>query len=53
VGIGIDDTVNNRPGGPDRILDGAWRTVTPIATSALGNAAAPFANAVKNFSLKP
>ena len=53
VGIGIDDTVNNRPGGPERILDGAWRSVTPIASSALGNAAAPFGTAIKNVVFKP
>ncbi|WP_128191346.1 dermonecrotic toxin domain-containing protein [Pseudomonas veronii] len=53
VGIGIDDTANNRPGGPERILDGAWRSVTPIASSALGNAAAPFGTAIKNVVFKP
>ncbi|NWC94319.1 MULTISPECIES: dermonecrotic toxin domain-containing protein [unclassified Pseudomonas] len=49
LGIGIDDKVQDRPGGADRITFGLWNAATPVLTSGFGKALEPVTQPFKTF----
>jgi len=53
TGIGIDDKVQDRPGGADRITFGLFNALKPIFTAGLGKAAPSIGGALSKVILKP
>ncbi|MBO0495115.1 DUF6543 domain-containing protein [Pseudomonas sp. Marseille-Q1929] len=52
LGIGIDDKINNRPGGTERIFSGAINTGKPILSEGFGIAFKPVSGAIKTAVFK-
>lgn len=53
LGFGIDSHVNKRPNADKRIIKGALNTISPIASSGMGNAFKPISSALKLLAMKP
>ena len=52
LGIGIDDKINNRPGGTERIFSGAVNTAKPLFSEGFGRAFTPVSGAIKTALFK-